>query len=54
MAKLMQSEAKAQGTVNKYKEQLPDRAADQKEITATREDLTTTLNALKRKQDGIQ
>ncbi|MBP7451133.1 MAG: hypothetical protein KA817_13945 [Flavobacteriales bacterium] len=54
VAKLMQSEAKAQGTVNKYQEQLPDRAADQQEITATKEELTTTLNALKRKHDSIQ
>jgi hypothetical protein len=54
VAKLMQSEAKMQGTVNKYQQQLPDRAADQQEITQSKEELTNTLNALKRKQDSIR
>jgi hypothetical protein len=54
VAKLMQSEAKAQGTANKYQDQLPRSSSEQQDITLNKEEITNTLNALKRKQDSIR
>ncbi|MEZ4755918.1 MAG: hypothetical protein R2817_03715 [Flavobacteriales bacterium] len=54
VAKLMQSEAKAQDTVNKYQDKLPKASSEQQDITLNKEEITNTLNALKRKQDNIR
>lgn len=54
VAKLMQSEAKAQATANKYQDQLPKASSEQQDITLNKEEITNTLNALKRKQDSIR
>jgi hypothetical protein len=54
VAKLMQSEAKAQATANKYQDQLPKTSSEQQDITLNKEEITNTLNALKRKQDSIR
>lgn len=54
VAKLIQSEAKAQATANKYQDQLPKASSEQQDITLNKEEITNTLNALKRKQDSIR
>ena len=54
IAKLMQSEAKAQANINKYESQLPETTADQQGQTVSKEQLQSEIQALKRKQDSIR
>jgi hypothetical protein len=54
LAKLMESEAKAQATANKYQSNLPEQTTIQRTANEKKADLERTMDALKRKQDNIR